>query len=110
VARAKDALSCQEIFQQELMPITRFACRRQTEAPRASRRVRIVGYSVAEQRKETARVVIAKTPRTACRWQKLRRANRHTTGLREWKLHGSLWPKNRTGLTASNYLSLQMKG
>jgi hypothetical protein len=30
--------------------------------------------------------------------------------LREWKLPGSLWPRNRIGLTASNHPSVRMMG
>jgi len=31
-------------------------------------------------------------------------------GSRDWKPHGSLWPKNRIGLTASHHPSALIKG
>src|SRR6266850_4546260 len=41
--------------------------------------------------------------RTACRWQKLRRASPLIIGTSEWKPHGSLSPRNRIGLTANDH-------
>jgi hypothetical protein len=51
---AKGGLSCQEIFRQESMPIARSLAIVRLKPPRPSAPVRIVGYSVVEQREETS--------------------------------------------------------
>src|ERR1035437_10408688 len=45
---------------------------------------------------------IDKTPTTACSWPKPRRTRRLTSGLKEWKLHGS-------GLTANDHPSIPLR-